>query len=26
MDAENREHEGDFICAAEKATPELVIS
>lgn len=24
MDAEDREHEGDFICAAEKATPELI--
>jgi len=24
MDAEDRENEGDFICAAEKATPELV--
>ena len=24
MDDENRENEGDFICAAEKATPEIV--
>lgn len=24
MDAEDRENEGDFICAAEKVTPELV--
>jgi 3,4-dihydroxy 2-butanone 4-phosphate synthase/GTP cyclohydrolase II len=24
MDAEDREHEGDFICAAEKVTPEIV--
>jgi len=24
MDAEDRENEGDFICAAEKATPEIV--
>lgn len=24
VDAEDRENEGDFICAAEKATPELV--
>ena len=24
MDAEDRENEGDFICAAEKATPEMV--
>ena len=24
MDAEDREHEGDFICAAEKITPKLV--
>ncbi|MEM9827261.1 MAG: GTP cyclohydrolase II [Planctomycetota bacterium] len=24
MDAEDRENEGDFICAAEKATPEVV--
>jgi 3,4-dihydroxy 2-butanone 4-phosphate synthase/GTP cyclohydrolase II len=24
MDAEDREHEGDFICAAENATPELI--
>ena len=24
MDAEDREHEGDFICAAEKITPEFV--
>lgn len=24
MDDENRENEGDFICAAEKATPEVV--
>jgi 3,4-dihydroxy 2-butanone 4-phosphate synthase / GTP cyclohydrolase II len=24
MDAEDRENEGDFICAAEKATPELI--
>jgi len=24
MDAEDRENEGDFICAAETATPELV--
>jgi 3,4-dihydroxy 2-butanone 4-phosphate synthase/GTP cyclohydrolase II len=24
IDAEDRENEGDFICAAEKATPELV--
>ena len=24
MDAEDRENEGDFICAAEKVTPEIV--
>ncbi|HEY2841905.1 MAG TPA: 3,4-dihydroxy-2-butanone-4-phosphate synthase, partial [Pirellulales bacterium] len=24
VDAEDRENEGDFVCAAEKATPELV--
>jgi len=24
MDDENRENEGDFICAAEKVTPEIV--
>lgn len=24
LDAEDREHEGDFICAAEKITPEMV--
>src|SRR5688500_14513666 len=24
VDAEDRENEGDFICAAEKATPEVV--
>ncbi|MHC4406000.1 MAG: 3,4-dihydroxy-2-butanone-4-phosphate synthase, partial [Planctomycetota bacterium] len=24
MDDENRENEGDFICAAEKVTPEVV--
>ncbi|HEX5442985.1 MAG TPA: 3,4-dihydroxy-2-butanone-4-phosphate synthase, partial [Pirellulales bacterium] len=24
VDAEDRENEGDFICAAEKVTPELV--
>ncbi len=24
MDAEDRENEGDFVCAAEKATPEVV--
>jgi 3,4-dihydroxy 2-butanone 4-phosphate synthase/GTP cyclohydrolase II len=24
MDAEDRENEGDFVCAAEKATPEIV--
>ena len=24
LDAEDRENEGDFICAAEKATPETV--
>ena len=24
VDAEDRENEGDFICAAEKATPEIV--
>jgi len=24
MDAEDRENEGDFICAAEKATPEMI--
>ena len=24
VDAEDRENEGDFICAAEKATPQLV--
>ena len=24
VDAEERENEGDFICAAEKATPEVV--
>ena len=26
MDAEDRENEGDFICAAEKVTPESSIS
>ena len=24
VDAEDRENEGDFICAAEKATPETI--
>ena len=24
VDAEDRENEGDFICAAEKATPEVI--
>ena len=24
VDAEDRENEGDFICAAEKVTPEIV--
>ena len=24
LDAEDRENEGDFICAAEKATPEVI--
>ncbi len=24
VDAEDRENEGDYICAAEKATPEVV--
>ena len=24
LDAEDRENEGDFICAAEKATPETI--
>ena len=24
IDAEDRENEGDFICAGEKATPELI--
>lgn len=24
VDAEDRENEGDFVCAAEKATPEIV--
>ena len=24
VDAEDRENEGDFVCAAEKATPELI--
>ncbi|MHC4180663.1 MAG: 3,4-dihydroxy-2-butanone-4-phosphate synthase, partial [Planctomycetota bacterium] len=24
MDAEDRENEGDFVCAAEKVTPEIV--
>ena len=24
MDAEDRENEGDFICAAEKVTPEII--
>ena len=24
VDAEDRENEGDFVCAAEKATPEAV--
>ena len=24
VDAEDRENEGDFVCAAEKATPEVV--
>ena len=24
MDAEDRENEGDFVCAAEKITPEIV--
>ena len=24
MDAEDRENEGDFVCAAEKATPDVI--
>ena len=24
MDAEDRENEGDFVCAAEKVTPEII--